>query len=242
MPRIAWAFVFAFVAHLLLLRLPMPVSEEPQLTLAGSTGVSVRIVHSRPEETDRVVPEPVPEQEPQVPEEPQDVAAASPRHPEEKVSRQETGEEAVVEKTAAVVDKGRPAVFANTQVREEKKTQVTEAEQPVPIAGRAESAESGTPSAQAILQAEPLTSFNRPPAYPVLARRRGWQGTVLLEVDVGRDGLVQAVRIQTGSSYSLLDREAMEAVRQWRFTPGSRNGTAVESKVLVPVHFMLQSE
>ncbi len=240
MGRIAWALVLAFAAHLVLFLLPISESEEPQLTLAGSAQVSVRIVHSRPEEVDRVVPEPVLESEPEVMEEPEETAESPLRQPEEKVSRQETEGETVVKKIATVVNKGQPAVSESIPTTEEKKTQIVEAALSVPLTDEAESAESGSLGPQAILQAEPLVSFNRPPDYPKLARRRGWQGTVVLEVDVDRDGRVQAVRVQAGSSHSLLDREAMEAVRKWRFTPGSKNGTPVVSKVLVPVHFVLE--
>jgi protein TonB len=242
-PRLIWALILTFVAHLVFFLLQVPESEEVQLALAGSGQVSVRIAHSSPKEEDRVVSAPVPDPvpEPEVTEDQEETAAPPVQPPEEKISRQVVEEKTVAEKTAAVVDEGRPAVSENSPAPEEK-TQVAEAAPSVPIAVGSEPAESGTPAAQAVLQAEPLASFNRPPAYQALARRRGWEGTVVLEVDVDGDGRVQAVRIQTSSSYALLDREALDAVGKWRFTPGSRNGTAVESKVLVPVHFMLQGK
>ena len=90
-------------------------------------------------------------------------------------------------------------------------------------------------------QAVPLAGDSRPPEYPALARKRGWEGKVLLVVVVGCDGAVQTVRVQSGSSHDLLDEAALRAVREWRFQPGTRNGEPVAMQVLVPVNFMLQS-
>ena len=93
---------------------------------------------------------------------------------------------------------------------------------------------------ESLRQPEPLETVNRPPAYPSLARKRGWQGTVLLEVDVQRDGMVKSIQINKSSSYKLLDREALDAVRKWRFSPGLKAGEPVPMKVIVPIHFLLQ--
>lgn len=97
------------------------------------------------------------------------------------------------------------------------------------------------PSAPAAVQAAvPLATDNRPPEYPALARKRGWQGRVLLAVAVGSDGSVQEVRVHGGSGHELLDEAALRAVRAWRFQPGSRGGEPVASLVQVPVHFQLE--
>lgn len=94
--------------------------------------------------------------------------------------------------------------------------------------------------AESLRQPEPLATVNRPPAYPLLARKRGWQGTVLLEVDVRSDGMVENIEIKESSSYELLDREALNVVRKWRFSPGLKAGQPVPMKVVVPIHFLLQ--
>ena len=91
-----------------------------------------------------------------------------------------------------------------------------------------------------VRQAVPLPTDNRPPEYPALARKRGWEGRVLLAVDVSADGTVQAARLQTGSGHDLFDEAALGAVRKWRFQPGTRDGEPVAMQVLVPVHFILK--
>jgi TonB family protein len=55
------------------------------------------------------------------------------------------------------------------------------------------------------------------PDYPGRARRQGWQGTVDVELAIGRDGGVQAARVGRSSGYPTLDEVALEVARQSRF-------------------------
>lgn len=89
-------------------------------------------------------------------------------------------------------------------------------------------------------KAEPLYDINPPPKYPRLARRRGWQGTVLLDVFVSQDGTAKEVRVQTGSGYAILDKASITSVKDWRFTPGQENGHPLAMWVQVPIRFALQ--
>ncbi|HXV10485.1 MAG TPA: energy transducer TonB [Burkholderiales bacterium] len=82
---------------------------------------------------------------------------------------------------------------------------------------------------------------NPAPRYPVAARRAGEQGTVTLKVLVGMDGLPQRVEVEKTSGSSRLDSAALDAVRRWRFVPARRGSSAIESWVLVPVVFRLES-
>ncbi|WP_272486979.1 energy transducer TonB [Zeimonas sediminis] len=68
---------------------------------------------------------------------------------------------------------------------------------------------------------------NTPPPYPMRARRMGDQGEVLLDVRVGADGRVTDVRLKRSSGSELLDRTAIDTVRQWRFTPATVDGEPV---------------
>lgn len=82
---------------------------------------------------------------------------------------------------------------------------------------------------------------NPAPRYPVAARRAGEQGTVTLKVLVGMDGLPQRVEVEKTSGSSRLDSAALDAVRRWRFVPARRGAAPIESWVLVPVVFRLES-
>lgn len=80
---------------------------------------------------------------------------------------------------------------------------------------------------------------NPPPPYPALSRRLGEQGSVMLRVQIRDDGIPAEVTIHRSSGSPRLDRAALEAVRQWRFTV-RRGGMAVAAPVLVPISFTLQ--
>lgn len=94
-------------------------------------------------------------------------------------------------------------------------------------------------SASAFVKAEPLYRQNPKPSYPALARRRGWQGTVILEVTVLKDGTPDQVTLHRSSGYELLDTSTLKTVKTWRFLPGIENGRSKSMKILIPVHFKL---
>ena len=77
------------------------------------------------------------------------------------------------------------------------------------------------------------------PDYTEQARRAGLEGEVLLEIVVGPDGGVSDVRVlrRLGAG---LDERAVDAVRQWRFSPARRFGAPVAVVVEVAVEFKLR--
>jgi protein TonB len=78
------------------------------------------------------------------------------------------------------------------------------------------------------------------PPYPLVARRMGMEGVVLLDVLVAPDGHAAEVRLVRSSGHSQLDDSAVRTVRErWRFIPARRDGAAVESRVTVPIRFRL---
>jgi len=77
------------------------------------------------------------------------------------------------------------------------------------------------------------------PTYTESARQRGITGEVVLEVVVQRDGSVRVGRVIQGLG-SGLDERAIEAVRQWRFSPARRMGQPVDVIVEVVVEFRLR--
>jgi len=93
---------------------------------------------------------------------------------------------------------------------------------------------------QIIREARPLYRSNPPPKYPVLARRRGFQGNVLLEVLVGPIGNVIDLRVLSSSGHPILDRAAKSSVKNWTFVPGMRGQEKVEMWVRVPIRFELK--
>ncbi|QDU83671.1 transport protein TonB [Planctomycetes bacterium Pla163] len=74
-------------------------------------------------------------------------------------------------------------------------------------------------------RAEPQLLRADPPDYPRLARRRGWEGSVFVDLRVGADGSVLDATVATSSGHSVLDEAALAAVRAWRFVPGAADRT-----------------
>jgi protein TonB len=77
------------------------------------------------------------------------------------------------------------------------------------------------------------------PDYTEEARRRGVEGDVVLEIVVRSNGSVGDVKVLQGLGGGL-DQRAVDAVRQWRFSPARRYGTPVDVIVEVAVEFKLR--
>ncbi len=81
---------------------------------------------------------------------------------------------------------------------------------------------------------------NPAPAYPLMSRRLGEEGTVTLRVRVGPDGLPRDILLQSGSGHARLDQAARDAVAAWRFAPARLGSKSVAGWVVVPIHFSLR--
>jgi len=70
-----------------------------------------------------------------------------------------------------------------------------------------------------------------PPTYPAFAVRKEMEGWVLVNYSVRADGSVgDAAIVDSSDRFGRFDREALEAIRQWRFEPATLNGQPVEQK------------
>ena len=83
--------------------------------------------------------------------------------------------------------------------------------------------------------------LNNPrPAYPLAARRRGDQGTVLIRVLVTVEGFAASVGLEKTSGFPSLDEAALTAVKYWRFVPARQGTQAIESPYVVPIVFKVE--
>jgi protein TonB len=87
----------------------------------------------------------------------------------------------------------------------------------------------------------PVIVGNLSPEYPAFARNAGLQGTVVLEVEVYRDGSVGEIRVRRSLQRGPggLDEAAINAVRKVRFQPGKSSGQPVDTMVIIPIEFKL---
>ena len=76
------------------------------------------------------------------------------------------------------------------------------------------------------------------PVYPAIAQSARVQGVVIIEAVIGQNGKVQETKVLR--SIPLLDAAALDAVKQWEYTPTLLNGVAVPVIMTVTVNFTLQ--
>lgn len=81
---------------------------------------------------------------------------------------------------------------------------------------------------------------NPRPPYPAVSKRLNEQGTVIMRVLIGADGLPQQAELRKSSGFERLDRAAAETVMKWRYVPGRRAGVAEPMWFNVPIHFLLE--
>jgi protein TonB len=96
-------------------------------------------------------------------------------------------------------------------------------DQPVPVGGKVQ---------------QPMRVAYTAPQYPSIAQSARVSGTVIIEAIIGKDGAVKDARVLR--SIPLLDQAALNAVRQWRYSPTLLNGSPVEVVMTVTVNFTLQ--
>lgn len=90
--------------------------------------------------------------------------------------------------------------------------------------------------------AYPLYKENAPPAYPEIARVRGYEGIVLVFAEVLPDGRVGEIKIRKSSGYAILDQSALNAVKPWKFEPAKKSGNPFTAWVELPIKFILHND
>jgi TonB family protein len=98
------------------------------------------------------------------------------------------------------------------------------------------------PSGAGAVTAYPLYRNNMPPAYPEIARVRGYEGVVLIAAEILPTGCVGSVKIRRSSGYAILDQSALEAVKPWKFEPAKKSSRPFTLWVEVPIKFVLYND
>ena len=85
---------------------------------------------------------------------------------------------------------------------------------------------------------QPIAVFHPEPLYSDEARKVKHQGMVMIKLIVDEHGLPQNIVVTQGLGLGL-DERAVEAVKKWRFRPGTQNGKPVAMPAIVQVTFRL---
>ncbi|MBM3814285.1 MAG: energy transducer TonB [Acidimicrobiia bacterium] len=89
------------------------------------------------------------------------------------------------------------------------------------------------PSADALKAVETKVT----PQYPPIAKQMRVTGKVELEVTIGTDGAVEAVKVISGNA--LLTASATEAMKKWKFQPFTENGEPSKAVTVINIDYKL---
>ena len=82
---------------------------------------------------------------------------------------------------------------------------------------------------------------NPKPPYPPVAFRARIEGKVIVIAEVQPDGQAGQVRVLESSGNEMLDKSALETVKQWKFTPARKDGVIITQAVRIPITFSLKN-
>ena len=80
------------------------------------------------------------------------------------------------------------------------------------------------------------------PIYPRIAKKSGWEGTVLVSVTVETNGRTSQVDVSRSSGHKVLDDAAVKSVKRWSFRPARDGNIPICSVVTIPLKFSLALE
>jgi protein TonB len=110
-----------------------------------------------------------------------------------------------------------------------------------PASARAVPVAAAAAAPSALVAAEKLPGHCPPPRYPRAARRRGWEGVVIVDVRIDPDGAPTAVSLRQSAGYRVLDEEVIATLKRWRFSPGRRGAQPVVSTRTLRFVFQIRS-
>lgn len=105
--------------------------------------------------------------------------------------------------------------------------------------GTSRSDGNGGPGMTSSTKANPSYLSNPSPIYPDSAKRRGEEGTVILYVNVDKNGYAALVSLSKSSGFKALDESAIKTVKRWKFKPATFAGIPISSTAEVPITFRL---
>ena len=158
-------------------------------------------------------------------------------------SKQQTEQQRLAEQRAKEADAAKQIAAQQDAARRDNERQEAErqaaarreAEQKQQQAAAQQASAARQAAAPAAAAAPNLRPVSTPaPRYPSEALRAGTSGEVLVEITVGTDGSVTNARVLRATPSRVFDREAMNAVKRWRFEPVSAPVTTRRTLVFAP--------
>lgn len=141
---------------------------------------------------------------------------------QQRLAQQQAAEAAAARQLASLQQAAREASAREQAEQTEQQTAAArrEAEQKAAAEAARLAAARQSAATTAAASAPTLRAVSTPaPRYPADALRAGTAGEVLMEITVGTDGSVTNARVLRSQPARIFDREAMNAVRRWKYEP-----------------------
>ncbi|MEZ9504889.1 energy transducer TonB [Vibrio sp. 10N.286.51.B11] len=163
-----------------------------------------------------------------------------PKKVEKKVIEKKVVEKKPVQKKPVtekkVVKKERPEPATQPEKLADKKVDKNMDES----ANQSQEVNQGVSNQEPVLVTKPSFSARpTPPNYPRQARRRGVEGVATYEIWLDAEGKQIKQALVNSSGALMLDNAALDAIKQWKFSPHTVNGRAIAHRVQIPVRFRL---
>ncbi len=172
-------------------------------------------------------------------------SAPAPSSPDRPMQTLKTGRREQIVTVATPVETAIPVSQADSTVVASKENETNQSvtkpsnASPPKMALEAEaSSETVEPGGPIITQAR-YRGTPIPEEYPLLARRRGWQGTVMVEVWLDVNGEQIRRDILRSSGHALLDQAALRSIARNQFAPYTINGVGQPARLHLPVIYSL---
>ncbi|MGF1876993.1 energy transducer TonB [Photobacterium frigidiphilum] len=158
---------------------------------------------------------------------PKVIKKVKPTPPTEKSTPKKVVEKKTPKKTETV--KKTPAKIIDKPTSEVKKTEQQATKSEV----------SSGANSPALVSKPTFATRPSPVKYPRLAKRRGVQGEVMVEVWIDQTGRQIKQTLLSSSGTSMLDKAALDAIKKWQFSSHIVDGQAIAHRVQIPVRFQL---
>ena len=244
------AIILSILIHLLVVFLLLPKMNKHDIKLPPPLQVSLaqpKSMENKPSPEKEKSPEP-PKPEVKKPEPPKP-EVKKPEPPKPEIKKEPLP---VPEKTPTTVPLSKPPV--SVKPKEEQETEANPKPEPNPTRVITKAADApqetktvNAPSPEKVsaatndyssLLAAAIAKYKQ---YPKIAQMRGWQGLIIIELQLNPQGGVIYSQIKKSSGYDVLDQEALEMIK--RASPFPQPPEALRSKnftVLVPISFKLE--
>ncbi|OCH49372.1 energy transducer TonB [Aliivibrio fischeri] len=152
--------------------------------------------------------------------------------PKNKVVKKPTISKPIEPKKKILKEKAETKPTTKTAKKTEKPVEKESTAKPV-------ASKSGATEKPQLVQKPSFLTRPNAPRYPRIAQRKGIEGTALYEIWLNENGKQIKQELITSSGAQVLDEAALNAIRDWQFSPQMINGQAIAHRVQIPVRFSL---